>query len=147
MNVLFMKFVTYLYIVRLSASNCAVSSAPVSGEIGEPPLAVVVPPAVRYSPGPVISVLKSVIDSAPPIEAADADKGPVDGGGGEDASLPVSLSTGPEDVSRQDLRPSCPTPMFVVVDLNEVIKEFGVVDIGGEDEFGDRSNIFFREEE
>ena len=133
-----------MYIVRLSASNCAVSSVPVSGEIGEPPLAVVVPPAVKYSPGPVISVLKSVIDNAPPIEVADADKGPVDGGGGEDASLPVSLSTGPEDVSRHDLRPT--TPMFVVADLNDVINEFGVVDIGGEDEFGDRSNIFFLEE-
>ena len=133
-----------MYIVRLSASNCAVSSVAVSGEIGDPPLPVVVPPAGRYSRGPVISVLKSVIDSGPPIEVGGADKGPVDGGGGEDASLPVSLSTGPEDASRHDLRPSCPTPIFVfAVDLNEVIKEFGVVVIGGEDEFGDRSKIFF----
>ena len=136
---------TYLYIVRLSASNCAVSSVAVSGEIGEPPLPVVVPPVFRYSLGPVISVLKSVIDSGPPIEVGGADKGPVDGGGGEDASLPVSLSTGPEDASRHDLRP---TPIFVfVVDLNDAIKEFGVAVMGGEDEFGERSNIFFLDEE
>ena len=138
---------TYLYIVRLSASNCAVSSVAVSGEIGEPPLPVVVPPVVRYSPGPVSSVLKSVIDSGPPIEVGGADKGPVEGGGGEDASLPVSLSTGPEDASRHDLRVSCPTLIFVfVVDLNDVIKEFGVAVMGGEDEFGERSNIFFLDE-
>ena len=101
------------------------------------------PPAGRKSPGPVISVLKSVIDNAPPpIEVGGADKGPVDGGGGEDASLPVSLSPGPEDVSRQDLRPS-PPKFVLVVDLNDVIREFGVVVIGGEDGFGDLSKMFF----
>ena len=88
-----------------------------------------------------------MIDSGPPIDAGGADKGPVDCGGGEDASLPVSLSTGPEDESRHDLRVSCPTPIFVfTVDLNDVIKEFGVVVMGGEDEFGERSNIFFLDE-
>ena len=103
-------------------------------------------PAGRKSPGPVISVLKSVIDNAPPpIEVGGADKGPVDGGGGEDASLPVSLSPGPDDVSRQDLLPS-PPKFVLAVDLNDVIREFGVVAIGGEDEFGDLSNIFFLEE-
>ena len=87
--------------------------------------------------------MKSVIDKGPLKEVACADKGPVvDGGGGEDASLPVSLSTGPPDaVSRHDLR-----PIFDAVDLNEVIIEFGVVDIGGEEELGDRSNIFFLED-
>ena len=94
----------------------------------------------------MISVLKSVIDKAPPpIEVGGADKGPVDGGGGEDASLPVSLSTGPEDPSRQDLRPSPPI-LVLAVDLSDVIREFGVVVIGGDDEFGDRSKIFFLEE-
>ena len=141
-----MKNVTNLYIVRLSASNCAVSSVAVSGEIGDPPLPVVTPPVGRYSPGPVISVLKSVIDRGPPIEVGGADKGPVVGGGGEDASLPVSLSTGPDDVSKQVLRPSCPTPIFAAVDLNDVISELGVVVIGGEDELGDRSKIFFLDE-
>ena len=85
-----------------------------------------------------------MIDKAPPPDGG-ADKGPVEGGGGDDASLPVSLSPGPEDPSRQDLRPS--PPIFVLaVDLSDVIREFGVVAIGGEDEFGDRSKIFFLEE-
>ena len=89
--------------------------------------------------------MKSVIDRAlPPIEVGGADKGPVDGGGGDDASLPVSLSCGPE-ASRQDLRPSPPI-LVLPVDLSDVIREFGVVAIGGDDEFGDLSNIFFLEE-
>ena len=116
----------------------------VAGEIGEPPLPVVVPPVVRYSPGPVISVLKSVIDRGPPIEVGGADKGPVDGGGGEDASLPVSLSAG-ADVSRQLLPPICPTFTLDAVDRNDAIREFGVVVIGGEAELGDRSKIVLRE--
>ena len=119
------------------------------GEIGEPPLPVVVPPPVRYSPGPGISVLKSVIDKVPPIEFGGADKGPVDegGGGGEDASLPVSLSAGP-DASRHVLPPSCPAvPMLVGVDLNDVIREFCVVVIGGDIEFGERVNILLCEDE
>ena len=114
----------------------------VAGEIGEPPLPVVVPPVVRYSPGPVISVLKSVIDRGPPIEVGGADKGPVEGGGGEDASLPVSLSAG-ADVSKQPLPPICPT--LDAVDLKDAIREFGVVVIGGEAELGDRSKIVLRE--
>ena len=50
-------------------------------------------------------------------------------------------------MSKQVLRPSCPTPIFVVVDLNDVIRELVVVVIGGEDELGDRSKIFFLDEE
>ena len=44
-------------------------------------------------------------------------------------------------MSRHDLR-----PIFDAVDLREVIIEFGVVEIGGEEELGDRSNIFFLED-
>ena len=108
---------------------------------------VVSSPLGKYSPGPVISVLKSVIDRGPPIEVGGADKDPVDGGGGEDASLPVSLSTGCEGVSKQVLRPSDPTPIFGAFDLSDVIRELGVVAIGGEVELDDRSKIFFRDEE